>query len=237
MESPVDTAPFLATPFEARTRSDKRYRRILSAAVSALLGKGATLLVSVITVPLTVRYLGAESYGLWITIKQHGHHVPRVRHRNRQYPDQPDIGGLCKKRPGAGGHEFCYRLLVGARHRCVPGIRGMAGNLAADSLDISLFMSEQRRWEQRPPTPWLRRSSSFWSLCPPASPPRCWRGIRNCMPPTCSPPAGAFSVSWWFWRWSISTEISPSSWPDSRARQWRPTPLVCSGYVSFTSPG
>ena len=68
MESPVDTAPFLATPFEARTRSDKRYRRILSAAVSALLGKGATLLVSVITVPLTVRYLGAESYGLWITI-------------------------------------------------------------------------------------------------------------------------------------------------------------------------
>src|SRR5271169_6393156 len=68
MQSTVKTSPSPAATREVRTRSDKRYRRILSAAVSALLGKGTTLLVSVITVPLTVRYLGAESYGLWITI-------------------------------------------------------------------------------------------------------------------------------------------------------------------------
>ncbi len=45
-----------------------RYRRILEASLSAVLSKGVVLLVSVITVPLTVHYLGAEMYGIWITI-------------------------------------------------------------------------------------------------------------------------------------------------------------------------
>lgn len=48
--------------------SRRRYRRIFAAALTALFGKGTSLLVSVIIVPLTLRYLGAESYGLWVTI-------------------------------------------------------------------------------------------------------------------------------------------------------------------------
>ena len=48
--------------------SKKRDRRIVTAGLSAFFGKGTSLLVSATTVPLTVRYLGAEGYGLWITI-------------------------------------------------------------------------------------------------------------------------------------------------------------------------
>jgi O-antigen/teichoic acid export membrane protein len=58
----------LAPKDSLSAHSTRRYRRILAAALSAFFGKGIGLLVSVITVPLTVRYLGAESYGLWITI-------------------------------------------------------------------------------------------------------------------------------------------------------------------------
>jgi len=48
--------------------SKRRHSGIASAALSALFGKGINILVNVVTVPITVRYLGAESYGLWITI-------------------------------------------------------------------------------------------------------------------------------------------------------------------------
>ena len=68
IDVPGETTEPLAPSSDVDARRDKRYLRICSAAVSALLGKGTTLLVSVVTVPLTVRYLGAESYGLWITI-------------------------------------------------------------------------------------------------------------------------------------------------------------------------
>jgi O-antigen/teichoic acid export membrane protein len=40
----------------------------VTAALSAFFGKGMSLLVNVVTVPITVRYLGPESFGLWITI-------------------------------------------------------------------------------------------------------------------------------------------------------------------------
>jgi O-antigen/teichoic acid export membrane protein len=48
--------------------SASRRRRILSAVGTAVFGKGSVLLVNAISVPITVRYLGAEQYGLWITI-------------------------------------------------------------------------------------------------------------------------------------------------------------------------
>jgi O-antigen/teichoic acid export membrane protein len=48
--------------------SHRRYRGIAAAALSAFLGKGANLLVSAATVPITARYLGSEGYGLWMTI-------------------------------------------------------------------------------------------------------------------------------------------------------------------------
>jgi O-antigen/teichoic acid export membrane protein len=60
----------LSAPSNSRsqTRSKQRYRSIVEAVASGVLSKGAILLVSAISVPLTVRYLGAEQYGIWITI-------------------------------------------------------------------------------------------------------------------------------------------------------------------------
>lgn len=58
----------LASSTQVRKRSTKRYLSIFRAALSGLFGKGTSLLVSAATVPLAVRYLGSEGYGLWITI-------------------------------------------------------------------------------------------------------------------------------------------------------------------------
>jgi O-antigen/teichoic acid export membrane protein len=58
----------LAPIDQSSNKSRTRYRRIAAAALSALFGKGAALLVNAITVPLTVRYLGSEGFGLWIAI-------------------------------------------------------------------------------------------------------------------------------------------------------------------------
>lgn len=48
--------------------SQRRYVRIMQAVLAMFLGKGSALLVSLATVPLAVNYLGAERYGIWITI-------------------------------------------------------------------------------------------------------------------------------------------------------------------------
>ena len=48
--------------------SKRRSRGIASATLTAIFAKGITLLVSAATVPITLRYLGSEGYGLWITI-------------------------------------------------------------------------------------------------------------------------------------------------------------------------
>ncbi len=68
MDSPLASTRVAAPLRALRARLDKRYQRIFSAVLSAILGKGTAVLVSVVTIPLTVRYLGAESYGLWVTI-------------------------------------------------------------------------------------------------------------------------------------------------------------------------
>jgi O-antigen/teichoic acid export membrane protein len=49
-------------------RGDGRLRRILHGSASSLLQRGTALLVSAISLPLTVRYLGAQRYGVWVTI-------------------------------------------------------------------------------------------------------------------------------------------------------------------------
>src|SRR5215467_1509553 len=49
-------------------RQVQRDVRIIHGIVSALAGKGVAALVSFVSVPLTVRYLGAERYGAWVTI-------------------------------------------------------------------------------------------------------------------------------------------------------------------------
>jgi O-antigen/teichoic acid export membrane protein len=48
--------------------SQRRYQRIAQGALAALASKGIGFLVSLISVPLTLGYLGAERYGVWVTI-------------------------------------------------------------------------------------------------------------------------------------------------------------------------
>jgi O-antigen/teichoic acid export membrane protein len=49
-------------------RSKERSRRIILTALASALGKGVNVLTALISVPLTVKYLGTERYGLWMTI-------------------------------------------------------------------------------------------------------------------------------------------------------------------------
>ena len=51
---------------EARAR--ERYRRAGLSAGTALGGRGLTTILSLLTVPLTLNYLGPERYGVWLTI-------------------------------------------------------------------------------------------------------------------------------------------------------------------------
>lgn len=49
-------------------RSRERYRRMFLSSMATFGARGIGLLASLISVPLTYRYLGAESYGLWMTL-------------------------------------------------------------------------------------------------------------------------------------------------------------------------
>lgn len=58
-------------PFDTSTeagRSNERHRRIALTAVTSAAAKAITIVTSFVTVPLTLNYLGAERYGLWMTI-------------------------------------------------------------------------------------------------------------------------------------------------------------------------
>jgi O-antigen/teichoic acid export membrane protein len=68
MTLPVFTEAAVVPLKQIHRDSKSRSRGIAAAGMTALFGKGIGLLVSAATVPLTVRYLGAEGYGLWITI-------------------------------------------------------------------------------------------------------------------------------------------------------------------------
>jgi len=48
--------------------SQRRYVRIVRGIFTGLAGRGVAVIVSFFSVPLTVRYLGAERYGAWVTI-------------------------------------------------------------------------------------------------------------------------------------------------------------------------
>lgn len=45
-----------------------RTRRVFEALISAIFGKGIVLLVNAASVPIAIRYLGAEMFGVWMTI-------------------------------------------------------------------------------------------------------------------------------------------------------------------------
>ncbi len=53
---------------KSRLKGDARLRRVLQGGASALASRAVAALCSLITVPLTTHYLGAECYGIWVTI-------------------------------------------------------------------------------------------------------------------------------------------------------------------------
>lgn len=58
-------------PFDSSTpegRSKERYRRVAFTALASTAARGISIFTSLISVPLTIRYLGVERYGLWMTI-------------------------------------------------------------------------------------------------------------------------------------------------------------------------
>lgn len=58
-------------PFDTETeegRSDERHRRLLLTTLAAALGKAVSVVTLLITVPLTLHYLGVERYGMWGTM-------------------------------------------------------------------------------------------------------------------------------------------------------------------------
>lgn len=58
-------------PFDTSTpqgRSDERYRRVVLTTFTSVLAKCAAMLSLLVSVPLTIHYLGAERYGIWMTI-------------------------------------------------------------------------------------------------------------------------------------------------------------------------
>lgn len=59
------------TPFDVTTESGRareRYRRAALTSLASIGAKGVAVLTALVSVPLTLRYLGAERYGLWMTI-------------------------------------------------------------------------------------------------------------------------------------------------------------------------
>jgi O-antigen/teichoic acid export membrane protein len=51
-----------------KMNDDPRLARILKGGLSGVLGKVAGILVNAVSLPITIRYLGREQYGFWITI-------------------------------------------------------------------------------------------------------------------------------------------------------------------------
>ena len=66
-EGPNSKVPLLAA-WRQRITSDPRIARVIHGSVSALVGRGLTVAVNIILLPLTLRYLGKLEFGIWVTI-------------------------------------------------------------------------------------------------------------------------------------------------------------------------
>lgn len=53
---------------QAKLRKDDRLGRVVKGGISGIVGKGFALLINAISLPITVRYLGPQQYGFWVTI-------------------------------------------------------------------------------------------------------------------------------------------------------------------------
>lgn len=66
VRSVIRLKPFDTTTPEGMSR--ERYRRIALTTITSIAAKGIALLTTLISIPLTVNYLGTERFGLWMTI-------------------------------------------------------------------------------------------------------------------------------------------------------------------------
>ena len=60
-----------ASAFFSKAHADRgkeRYRRASLTASASILSQALAVLISIVSVPLTVHYLGQERYGVWLTI-------------------------------------------------------------------------------------------------------------------------------------------------------------------------
>ena len=74
---------------------DPRLSRVLHGGASALLGSVVALGVSAISLPLTVRYLGAEQYGILGDGEHDGGADVGARPGHRELTDEHDCEGVC----------------------------------------------------------------------------------------------------------------------------------------------
>lgn len=59
------------SPFDGSTpegRARERHRRVALTAILSAVSKGVAVVTGLVTVPLTIHYLGVERYGLWMTV-------------------------------------------------------------------------------------------------------------------------------------------------------------------------
>jgi O-antigen/teichoic acid export membrane protein len=54
--------------FRTKLKDDPRFARVLKGGLSGAVGKATAVLVNAVSLPITVRYLGREQYGFWVTI-------------------------------------------------------------------------------------------------------------------------------------------------------------------------
>jgi O-antigen/teichoic acid export membrane protein len=52
----------------AKLKDDPRLARVLKGGISGVAGKVTAVLVNIVSLPITIRYLGPEQYGFWVTI-------------------------------------------------------------------------------------------------------------------------------------------------------------------------
>lgn len=65
------TSVITLKPFDTSTesgRAQERYRKVVLSAGSSVFHKGTTIVTGLVSVPLTVNYLGTERFGLWMVI-------------------------------------------------------------------------------------------------------------------------------------------------------------------------
>src|SRR5258708_36589229 len=147
--------------FHAKLKDDPRLVRVLKGGASGVLGRATAILVNAVSLPITVRYLGREQYGFWVTISTTimmlavldlGIANTLTNCISRAYAERSDemakryystafwatsaIAVLLGFLGAAGCHHIDWEALFGLRD---PAVAPQAGKFAAISFGYVLF--------------------------------------------------------------------------------------------------